>query len=236
MWADRAFQMLHPVQPKRKRECTAQDALKHRRGRRGREGGGFPSLFLGLRLWMAMSTFGTSPGVLWLTQGKGITCGTPEDAQPRWGSLGSCTPSVGLVPPLPGLIPPRMGGGKWKGSACGKAGVPPSALLEGDAPSPGVALRESTDRWGWFLGCLILLGVEQHWKEVRFPAPLPKMQLGAGTSLAHPQLPGGFSVLFLLFFFFFFSLQKKQSKSKRSPSFNKNWQNSTHLSRVLHPA
>lgn len=61
MWADRAFQMLHPVQPKRKRECTAQDALKHRRGRRGREGGGFPSLFLGLMLWMAMSTFGTSP-------------------------------------------------------------------------------------------------------------------------------------------------------------------------------
>lgn len=112
--------------------------------------------------------------------------------------------------------------GNGKDPSVGRQECPShSALLGGDVLSPGVALRESTGSWGWFFGCLVLLGVEKYWGEVKFPAPLPKMKLGAGTSLVHPQLPGGFSVLFLLFFFFFPS-PEKAAKSKRRARFNKN--------------
>lgn len=62
-----------------------------------------------------------------------------------------CLPSLTSSHPIQGL----PGGGKWKGSLCGKAGVPlsalpHSALLEGQAPSAGAALREGGDSWGWF--------------------------------------------------------------------------------------
>lgn len=57
---DRAFQMLCTMQPKRKRKCMFQDALKCRRGRRDGEADGFPSLFLGQKLQIATSTFGIS--------------------------------------------------------------------------------------------------------------------------------------------------------------------------------
>lgn len=51
------------------------------------------------------------------------------------------------------------------------------AQLEGTAPSPAAGGTEQGAALGFFLWfvCLVLLGVEQRWKKVRFPVPLPKM-------------------------------------------------------------
>lgn len=232
MWADRAFQMLCPVQPERKSECTFQDALKSRRGRRDKEGGGLASLFLGLRLWMAVSAFGTSARCdchfsTVTDTAERVTCGTTKDAGPHWGraALGSCTPGVcGASPPSPH---PLLGGGKWRGSVCGKAGVPlsvlpPPAPLSSAgrrcSPPPGVALKERGTAGDvfWMFG-FARSGAAL--EESQIPCTLPKMYQGAGTSLVHPWLPGGFSVLFLLFFFFFFSSTEKADKIKKKPQF-----------------
>lgn len=219
--------MLCPVQPERKK-CTFQDALKHRRGRRDREGGGFLSLFLGLRLGVATPAFGTSPSVQHRDWHEPKA--SPVGPQPR-----GCTTPLGqssfgecLVPLLPHLIPSRasweVGNGKdlsvgrqeCPSQSCHP--LPHSALLEGDIPSPGVALRERRDSWGYFL--FWMFGFARRGaalEESQIHCTPSKNVTGSRDSLVHPWLPGGFSVLFLLFFFF--SSLEKEGKIKTKPQF-----------------
>lgn len=161
---------------------------------------------------MAVSAFGTSPrcAASCLTRAKGIPRAATEDAQP-----GAAPPEC-VVPLLPHPIPSwEVGNGKdlsvgrqeCPSQPCHP--LPHSALLQGDAPSPGEALREKRDSWGWFFGCLVLLRVE----ESQIPCTFPKMYQGAGTSLVHPWLPGGFSVLFF-FSFFLFSRESRQNQKE----------------------
>lgn len=103
---------------------------------------------------MAVSAFGTSPrcAAPCLTRAKGIPRATTEDAQP-----GAAPPEC-VVPLLPHPIPSwEVGNGKdlsvgrqeCPSQPCHP--LPHSALLQGDAPSPGEALREKDTAGDGFL-------------------------------------------------------------------------------------
>lgn len=172
--------MLCTTQPKRKRKCMFQDALKCTRGRREWKTHGFPSLFLGQKLQISVSTFGVSRlrAASWLTRVKKSPVKGQTDArQPAGrdsssGSAGPCLP--GTFPSSPQPIGDLLGAGKWSGSGvsghigreehCGEAGellstLPPPAPLRSAAqrcslPRSG-SQGGSEPVWGGFSACLL---------------------------------------------------------------------------------
>lgn len=158
---DRAFQMLCTTQPKRKRKCMFQEALKRPRGRRDGEGGGSPSFFLGQKLRIATSTFGISRrcAASWLTRAKEITRETTDrctatcaGAQRPRGAAGPTPCDRGTSPISPRPIKGLLGEGKWKGSRIsGRRWQGRSTLREGrSAPlgpsTPCSALRSHKEK------------------------------------------------------------------------------------------
>lgn len=144
MWADRAFQMLCPVQPERKSECAFQDALKPRRG----------------------------SVCLWEGRSAPLSPATPCPTQLCWKEM----------------LPPRSGS-------------------QGEGRQLGM-----------FFGCLVLLGVEQHWKKVRFPAPFLKCTREQGPALFILDCQEAFLFYFCFsFFFFLFLYRESRQNQKEAP-------------------
>lgn len=201
---DRAFQMLCTMQPKRKRKCMLQDALRCTRRRRGREADSVPLPSPWTKVPNCNAWLGHLAPVHSIATDTGQRNHPWKNTQMHcdlWGGKAAvarlwphplhawCVPH--LAPSHPGppgrremeriscLAAARAGalGRKVGGLLSAFHPCSSPAQLEGTAPSPAAGGTEQGAALGFFLWfvCLVLLGVEQRWKKVRFPVPLPKM-------------------------------------------------------------
>lgn len=198
---DRAFQMLCTMQPKRKRKCMLQDALRCARRGRGREGDSIPLTSLWTKAPNCNAWFGhfTPACNIWIYMGQrnhpwnnrqmphNLHGGNVGGGKGLAASL-ACTVRSPLL-----LLPSRaswdMGNGKdlvsdgrssrqeGRRAALSLPALLLSVWLEGNTASPAAGGTEqgaALEFCHWFV-CLVFLGVEQCWKKVRFHVPLPKM-------------------------------------------------------------
>lgn len=197
---DRAFQMLCTMQPKRKRKCMLQDALRCARRGRGREGDSIPLTSPWTKAPNSNAWFEhfTPARNIWIDMGqRNYPWNNRHGSQPAWGECGGGKgPHASLACMLHyphHLLPSRaswdMGNGKdlisdgWSSRQEGRRAALSllalllSAWLEGNAASPAAGGTEQGAALGfchWFV-CLVFRGVEQRWKKVGFHVPLPKM-------------------------------------------------------------